>query len=132
MTRPLPAFADVQQVMDKAAERPSGLRYRLHTYGAAVNFRQRCYKFRVKQQEHMKESYGMVPGYLPTTPYDDLEIAIESPSGERLKRRPTEHFKFYDVVFRHREPQGLMLDVETQEEINSEVDLDSSRSLDLE
>jgi len=114
----LPAFSDVQSVMDQAAARPSGLRYRTESWGQAINFRQRAYRFRKEQQRIARETFGMVPGYISTTPYDDLELFITDSRGTKLRSKPEERSPFYDVVIRHREAAGQILDIDTGEEIN--------------
>lgn len=131
----LPAFTDVQQVMDQAALRPTGLRYRLKRWGEAVNFRQRCYKFRAAAQRHAREQFGLVPGYIASTPYDSLELRIEDDRGVRMQNKPTPGSKFFDVVIRHREAHGEVLDIDTGETIDLNAapeGFDNDRSLDLE
>ena len=106
----LPAFSDVQEVMDRASLNPNGLRYRLKTWGQTVNFRQRCYRFRKAQQKLAREELGFVPGIASTTRYDDLEITIMNSHGEQQIKKPTLHYDYFDVVIRHRELQGEIIE----------------------
>lgn len=108
----LPAFADVQVVMDRAAESPSGIRYRLPHWGQIINFRQRCYRFRVQQQKLARVSFGEVPGFFPTTPYDDLELWIEDSTGQKVRNKPLEPHPYFDLVIRHRQVRGQILDLD--------------------
>ena len=107
----LPAYADVQEVMERAVEADTGLRYRLPSYGSAVNFRQRCYRFRSMQQQMLYKQVGNVPGAMLTTPYDDLELLITDTKGKRINRKThtSNPAAPHDVVIRHRTPSGEIL-----------------------
>ena len=106
------SFGDVRAVMEKAAAAPKGIRYRLQTWGSAVNFRQRCYRFRKAELDLVRDRMGMVPGLPITTPYDSLEITIENDEGTKLIKKPTRPSAHYDIVLKHREITGQLLDLD--------------------
>jgi len=88
MTRPrsdsLVGLSDCKQVMDAAIEHP-GLVYELDTVGAAINFRQRCYRFRNLMRELEAERLGSEVGV--STPYDILVIRfIHQEPGKQSSR----------------------------------------------
>lgn len=124
----LPAFSDVQEVMERAALNPRGLRYRLKSWGQTINFRQRCYRFRKAQQKLAREELGFVPGVASTTRYDDLELFILNSRGEPQITRPTVHYEYFDIVIRHREPQGEIIEEDYDQE---EPPIPSSLNLNL-
>lgn len=107
-------FIDTAPVLRAAATSDSGIRFRVSSWPKAVNFRQRCYRYRTALREEDAQRMLHVPGYLPSTPYDTLEILIETPAGEpftascppELRDRP------YDVVIRHKAPTGQLLDAD--------------------
>tara|TARA_R110000868_G_scaffold76760_8_gene220462 strand:- start:3144 stop:3512 length:369 start_codon:yes stop_codon:yes gene_type:complete len=67
------AYSDVRTVLDLALEKP-GLIYKLKSYGQAINFRQRCNRYRKILREQEVEISGHVPGFRPETAYDTLNI----------------------------------------------------------
>ena len=90
MTRPNPkAYSDVRRVLD-AAVAHDGAIYRLDNFGAAFNFRQRCYQYRSAVRKRMVEEI-QVPGYDPVTAYDSFVIRIQTPTGELLHVKPQEY-----------------------------------------
>lgn len=111
MSFKLPAFSDVQQIMEEAIAR-GGVRFRVSSWGKAVNMRQRCYRFRKAQQKLAREQLGFVPGVPISTPFDSLEITIEDQLGAKLIQRPTETKAKFDLVLRHREPDGEFLSLD--------------------
>ena len=75
----LVGLADCKAVMDAAVEHP-GLQYELPTVGAAINFRQRCYRFRKLMLEIEATRIGSELG--ASTKYDILVIRhINLPAG---------------------------------------------------
>jgi hypothetical protein len=75
----LVGLADCKAVMDAAVDHP-GLQYELPTIGAAINFRQRCYRFRKLMLEIEAERIGSELG--ASTKYDVLVIRhINLPEG---------------------------------------------------
>ena len=79
----LVGLSDCKAVMDAAVENP-GLQYELPTVGAAINFRQRCYRFRKLMLEIEAERIGSELG--ASTKYDILVIRhIHLPEGTNEK-----------------------------------------------
>jgi hypothetical protein len=75
VSKNLGTYSDVRVVLD-AALRHGSVTYKLKTTGSAVNFRQRCYAFRkVLLQEMMKTP--LLPGIVPSTPYDHLAFTTD-------------------------------------------------------
>jgi len=73
----LGAYADCDQVMSVALSRGS-IRIPFPTRGAAINFRQRCYRFR---QELLKVDTPP-PGAMPASRFDSLVITIPDKGSE--------------------------------------------------
>lgn len=67
------AYPDCQKVMEMALENP-GLIVRFNTVGRAVNFKQRCYRYRTALRELLLEQQGDIPGLPIETPYDAMII----------------------------------------------------------
>jgi len=103
------SFNDVKFVMDLALQKP-GLQYVLKTYGAAVNFKQRCNKYRNLVRDMVAESLAGSPGFRAETAYDPLVI---HQCGADLK--PDR--KGCILVFHHQEVEGTLIDPETGKEI---------------
>ena len=104
------AYDDVKLVMDLAVKKP-GLRYECKTYGAAVNFKQRCNRYRNLLREMAQEQVEFVPGYRAEVEYDRLNIRQFNDEG-KIDR------KGRILVFAAREPLGKIIDPETGEEID--------------
>lgn len=103
------AYADVKYVMDMAVKKP-GLIYKCKTVGAAVNFKQRCNRYRNMLREIEAEMAGDTPGFRPQTAYDILVIRQQSADGQPSKQGAV-------LVFDHEEPTGTLIDPDTGEEI---------------
>lgn len=103
------AYSDVRQIMDLAIQKP-GLRYRLKTYGAAVNFKQRCYNYRNLCREMVAETLLNLPGTRAETVYDILVIRQTDETG-------TFNRKGCILLFDHLALGGELFDPETGEEI---------------
>lgn len=114
---PATSYGDVRPIMESAAESMRGVRYRLSSFGAAINFRMRCYMFRRAAQDLAAEQLGPVPGIAASTPYDSLSISIEDQHGCSWNRRPEnlQEHPYFDVVLRHNAPKGQLLDADGNE-----------------
>jgi hypothetical protein len=104
------AYRDVQLVMDMAVKRP-GLQYHCKSLGAAINFKQRCNRYRNLKRAMAQELVADIPGQRAETIYDVLVIRQVNASGEYNSRSPI-------IQFDHHEPQGRLIDPETGEEID--------------
>jgi len=104
------AYRDVQLVMDMAVKKP-GLQYHCKSLGAAINFKQRCNRFRNLKRAMAQELVAGIPGQRAETAYDTLVIRQVNLSGEYDPRSPV-------IQFDHHEPQGALIDPETGEEID--------------
>ena len=72
-------FTNHAKVMDAALAAP-GLHYRLPTRGAAINFRQNCYRYRnLLRKLEFQRLFG-TPGMAPSTVYDCLTISFAGAS----------------------------------------------------
>jgi len=67
------AYQDCEQVMNKALDNP-GMIVTFPTVGAAINFRQRCYRYRNIVRALNEEVTALVPGRAAVTAYDVLVI----------------------------------------------------------
>lgn len=104
------AYADVKYVMDLALKKPS-LRYKCKSTGAAVNFKQRCNRYRNLIREQAQEAAGIVPGYRAETAYDTLVI-------RQVNEDLTPNRKGCILIFDHHSPEGEIIDPETGETIH--------------
>jgi len=103
------AYADVKYVMDMALKKP-GLIFETKTVGGAINFKQRCNKYRNLLREMAQEQVVGVPGYRAETAYDHLiirQIDLEGNADRRGLR----------LRFDHQIPEGKIIDPETGEEL---------------
>lgn len=106
------AYADVKFVMDLALEKP-GLRYECESPGKAVNFKQRCNRYRNLLRDMAQETIMHVPGQRAETAYDALVIRQVNANAESDRRGTI-------LVFEHHRPEGRIIDPETGEEIKPE------------
>lgn len=95
------AYTDVKFVMDLALEQP-GLRYECDSAGKAINFKQRCNRYRNLLRDMAQESIMHVPGQRGETAYDTLVIRQISASGESDRRGTI-------LVFEHHKPEGRII-----------------------
>ena len=72
----LGSYADVAKVLD-AALSAGGARYRVKDRGTAIHWRQRAYKFRSLLLRQKAKELELIPGLLPSTPYDALVVRID-------------------------------------------------------
>lgn len=115
------SYGDVIPILQLAASRPDGVRYRLASYGKAVNFRQRCYRYRA--QVRKAQAIGEL---ILSTPYDDLVISLETPDGRQVLEKIVGPV---DVVISHQQITGELLDgegnkIEIKEAYNDQSVLD--------
>jgi len=69
------SYPDVLQAFDKALESERGVRITLASPGKAINFRQRCYKFRLLDRARNAQVYPQGHHLHMTSPYDSLVIS---------------------------------------------------------
>ena len=111
MKKSIGQFSDVMHVFNAVMQSTGEARYRLSSAGKAINFRQRCNKYRqVKRSLHEE---GLVPGQTATIPEDTYALTIVDSDGKTL--RPGTKTEDYapgphDVVFRPRVMEGELLD----------------------
>jgi hypothetical protein len=109
-------YADVIPVMQAAAASPRGVRFRMRSWSTAFNFRQRCYRYRAlfRKEEALRMQH--IPGYVPSTPYDTLEVVVEGIDGTRRSAGCPEEFRSqpHDVVLKHKTANGELLDADGQ------------------
>lgn len=103
------SFGDVKFVMDMALEKP-GLRYVLKTPGMAVNFKQRCNKYRNLMREMAAETLVGLPGSRAETAYDTLVIKQIGEDGLPARDGTI-------LLFEHQQVEGTLIDPETGKEI---------------
>lgn len=103
------AYGDVKFVMDLALEKP-GLRYECSSHGVAINFKQRCNRYRNLLREMAMEQVLHVPGQRAETAYDVLVIRQVNAEGEPDRRGCI-------LVFDRHVAEGRIIDPETNEEI---------------
>lgn len=102
------SYGDVIPILQEAANRPGGLRYRLPSYAKAINFRQRCYRYR----QQLRRANTILEGLAPSTPYDDLLITLETPSGKQIIKKDDADLGPVDVVISHMQIVGEILDAD--------------------
>lgn len=103
------AFQDVKFVLDMALEKPD-LQYILKTPGAAVNFKQRCNKYRNLLREMAGETVNL-PGHRAETAYDTLVI-------RQVNARLEPDRLGCILLFGRQELTGTLIDPETGKEIH--------------
>lgn len=104
------SYDDVKLVMDLALKKP-GLRYECATYGGAINFKQRCNKYRNLLRGIAQEQVLNIPGHRAEVAYDRLVIRQLNDDGDPDRRGRI-------LVFETREPMGKITDPETGEIID--------------
>ena len=70
------SYPDVQAAFDKALESPRGVRLTFPTPGKAINFRQRCYKFRLLDRGENSKIYPPGHSHHMTSQYDGLVFTL--------------------------------------------------------
>lgn len=107
------SYTDVKFVMDMALKKP-GLKYVCGSTGKAINFKQRCNRYRNLLRDMAQETLMHVPGQRAETSYDLLVIRQVNEDYESDRRGMI-------LVFEHHSPEGKIIDPETGEEIPVEV-----------
>lgn len=120
------AYSDVIPVMQAAAERPNGVRFRLPSWARAFNFRQRCYRYRTALKIEEAERVRDIPGLIARTPYDHLSVTIEALDGTpcSASREKSLRDAPHDVVIRPTTAVGQLLD-----DSGNELELDGTARL---
>lgn len=103
------AYTDVKYVMDLALEKP-GLRYECDSPGKAINFKQRCNRYRNLLRDMAHETLMHVPGQRAETAYDILVIRQVNAAAESDRKGTI-------LVFEHHKPEGRIIDPDTGQEI---------------
>lgn len=83
------AYLDVRRILEIAKDRPE-LIYKLPTRGKAINFRQRCYRYRRVLAEQQAAIVEGIPGASVTTPYDSIVVEYIHPQTLRFYHREFE------------------------------------------
>ncbi len=80
------SYLDVVQVLSAAREAGGGV-YHLDTPGKATSWRQRAYYYRKLLARADAAKHGNVPGYSPSTIWDDLNLTIDptNPAAVRIQ-----------------------------------------------
>jgi hypothetical protein len=104
------AYGDVKLVMDIAVNKP-GLQYHCSTVGKAINFKQRCNRYRNLKREQAAELAAGIPGQRAETLYDTLVIRQVTAEGEYDPKSAI-------IQFDHHSPEGKLIDPTTGEEID--------------
>lgn len=68
-------YQDIRAILDAAISKGGG-RFELPTPGKATHWRQRAHTFR-KLLVEAEYKHNLIPGIVPTTPYDDWELTID-------------------------------------------------------
>jgi len=74
-------YNDVRQILDAIGNREKASLL-LDTPGQAVNFRQRVYTFKRLALEEVAARNAHLPGYIPSTPYDDITMDLAKGSNK--------------------------------------------------
>lgn len=88
------SFEDCQVVMDRALESEIGIAITLETPGAAVHFRQRCYKFRNLSHSIARKAFDDGDPRSQASPYDALIVTISRSKKNVIEIRRRENIKF--------------------------------------
>ena len=81
LSNSLLSYEDVRKTLDRALEARAGVKVNFASFGQAVHFRQRAYKFRSLHQEAMRKAYPESDARYGQSVYDALMIRIEPPKG---------------------------------------------------
>ena len=104
-------YEDVKKVMSIAIERP-GVQYELETSGRAINFKQRCYKYRNLLRKQLQDANAHIPGFVAETAFDILVISQIDETGEPNRKNGR------ILQFNHAAATGILRDPTTGEEID--------------
>lgn len=79
MNQSILSHEDVRSAMDRALDSENGIRITLKSLGAAINFRQRCYRFRAASQKESRQLYKEGDHQYGRSAYDALIVsAVEN------------------------------------------------------
>ncbi len=106
------SYHDCAQIMDLALKKP-GLRLEFNSPGKAINFKQRCNRYRNMLRQQSQELYDNVPGQRASCVYDILVIRMRD-----AKNEPTRSGKI--LIFDHESVDCKIIDPETNKEITFE------------
>lgn len=104
-------YGDVKRVMDLALKKP-GLKCRFSTPGKAINFKQRCNRYRKLMREIAAEQVELVPGNRAEVAYDVLCISTIREDGTPDKKAGTL------VLFSHYTEPDEIIDPDTGEPLD--------------
>lgn len=104
------SYRDCHFAMEAALHR-DGLQYVCESVGQAVNFKQRCNRYRVKLREQDAKTMAHIPGYLGESPFDVLTIRQVDASGTPSRNGAIIQFEHAPVG------KGKLIDPATGEEI---------------
>ena len=96
MTRPI-SFADVQEAADTCLSSDRGIAIDLGTYGRAIHYRQRFYRFRKHMRNKSVEVYQPGDPMYDRTPYDCINIPTP-PKGTTVIRMEKTQFSDLKVT----------------------------------
>lgn len=114
------SYRDCHFAMEAALNR-DGLQYVCESVGQAVNFKQRCNRYRVKLREQDAKTMAHIPGYLGESPFDALTIRQVDASGTPSREGTIIQFEHAPVG------KGKLIDPTTGEEITMpKLDVDRS------
>ena len=95
------AYNDVRYVLDIAVKTP-GITYEFATSGKAVNFRQRCNRYRNLMRQMSAELLADTPGARAQTAYDCIVIRqIDAETGQPSRKGTV-------LLFDHERPEGIL------------------------
>lgn len=104
------SYRDCHFVMEAAINR-DGLQYVCSTVGAAINFKQRCNRYRSELRRLDAERMAHIPGYSPESPFDALRVRQVNAFGDSDAKGAV-------IQFDHSAAgEGKLIDPSTGEEI---------------
>jgi hypothetical protein len=88
------AYPDIARVLE-TAKANGGLVARFESEGKAINFTQRCYRYRTALRAQIDESNGPIPGLKVETPYDDMKLSYIEKEDPKKRVSKTVEISFY-------------------------------------
>lgn len=70
-------YNDIRRVLDTVLAKGEVARYKTESRADAVRWRLRAYTFRKLLQRQLNETAGTIPGYSPSTPYDNMILRLD-------------------------------------------------------
>ena len=77
LSKNINSYNDIRRVLETVLARGGSARYRTETKAQATRWRLRAYMYRKLLQQQALEAAGDLPGYTPTTPYDDMILRLD-------------------------------------------------------